>query len=204
MKVVCVVPFSLVIVGKLGLRSPFATLLRKSIAMPITAAYEVTQSSDCTTFRVADTTDYGAPETQAEMTNRVLQLYTADGELYEAIDFNYDDFPDDEIDIENLTKDYAFTIVMTITPATPVEGSVYVASDIVALVCFSKVAFFERQNRMVMEPSLINNDGFLRQSMQVLIDIEAAKNAEADDDILGAQNALDRIQFITENDALGC
>lgn len=171
--------------------------------MPITASFSVSQSSDCTTFLLADTTDYGSPETQAEMTTRVLQLYTADGELYETVDFNYDDFPDDEITISNLTKDYAFTVVMTITPDTPVTGSVYVYSDIIALVCFSKVAFFERQNKMVMEPALINNDGYLRLSMQMLIDIEAAKNAEADDDILGAQNALDRIQFITENDALG-
>jgi hypothetical protein len=91
---------------------------------------------------------------------------------------------------------------MEITPTTPVVGSVYTASKVVALVCYSKVAFFERQNKMVVEPSLLNNTEYLKDSMKIVLDIEAAKNAEADTDVLNAQNAIDRIKFITDNDAI--
>jgi len=38
--------------------------------------------------------------------------------------------------------------------------------------------------------------------MKIVIDIEAAKNAEADNDILSSQHAIDRIKFITDNDAI--
>jgi hypothetical protein len=64
------------------------------------------------------------------------------------------------------------------------------------------VALFERVNKMTIEPALVNNNDFLRDSMKIVIDIEAAKNAETDNDILNSQNAIDRIKFITDNDAI--
>jgi hypothetical protein len=169
--------------------------------MPITAAFTATQSADCTTFQITDTTNYAAPETRAVMMSRYLYIYTSDGSIYRTINFSYVDFQDDVISIDGLDKDYAFTINMEITPSNPVTGSVYSFSRVVTLVCFSKVALFERVNLMTIEPALINNNDFLRDSMKIVIDIEAAKNAEADSDILGSQNALDRIKFITDNDA---
>ena len=91
---------------------------------------------------------------------------------------------------------------MEITPASVVVGSVYTASKVVALTCYSKVAFFERQNKMVIEPSLLVSTEYLKDSMRILLDIEAANNAAVDTDVLNAQNAIDRIKFITDNDGL--
>jgi hypothetical protein len=161
--------------------------------MPITASFTASQSSDCTTFQITDTTNYSAPETKAAMTSRYLYMYNADGTLYRTVDFSYGAYPSDVITITGLDKDYAFTVNMEITPTTPVVGSVYTDS---------KVAFFERQNKMVVEPSLLNNTEYLKDSMKIVLDIEAAKNAEADTDVLNAQNAIDRIKFITDNDAV--
>jgi hypothetical protein len=169
--------------------------------MPITAAFTATQSADCTTFQITDTTNYASPETKGVMTSRYLYIYTADGTLYKTVNFAYIDYPSDVITITGLDKDYAFTVNIEITPTTPVTGSVYSASRVVTLVCYSKVALFERINKMTIEPALVNNNDYLRDSMKIVIDIEAAKNAEADSDILGSQNALDRIKFITDNDA---
>jgi hypothetical protein len=169
--------------------------------MPITAAFTASQSADCTTFQITDTTNYSAPETKAAMTSRYLYLYKADGSLYKSINFSYVTYPTDIITITDVDKDYAFTVSLEITPATPVVGSVYSLSKVVTLVCYSKVSLFERVNKMTIEPSLVNNNDFLRDSMKIVIDIEAAKNAEADNDILGSQNAIDRIKFITDNDA---
>jgi hypothetical protein len=64
------------------------------------------------------------------------------------------------------------------------------------------VAFFERQNKMVIEPSLLVSTEYLKDSMRILLDIEAANNAAVDTDVLNAQNAIDRIKFITDNDGL--
>jgi hypothetical protein len=64
------------------------------------------------------------------------------------------------------------------------------------------VAFFERQNKMVIEPSLLVSKEYLKDSMRILLDIEAANNAAVDTDVLNAQNAIDRIKFITDNDGL--
>lgn len=169
--------------------------------MPITASFSVSQTSDCTKFKVTDTTNYSAPETKLAMTNRVLTIYKSDGSVYLSnVDFNYTTFNTDEIEIEDIDKDYAFTIVMTITPAAPVSGSTYTASDVAVLTCFSKSVHFERQKRMAIEPSLLNNASYLKTGMKIIMDIEAARNAEADDDILSAQDALDRIKFISDND----
>lgn len=170
--------------------------------MPITASFTASQSSDCTTFQVTDTTNYSAPETKAAMTNRYLYLYNADGTLYKTVNFAYATYPSDVVTITAIDKDYAFTINMEITPASPVVGSVYAASKVVALTCYSKVAFFERQNKMVIEPSLLNNTDYLKDSMKIVLDIEAANNAAADTDVLNSQNAIDRIKFITDNDGL--
>lgn len=170
--------------------------------MPITASFTASQSSDCSTFQITDTTNYAAPETKAAMTSRYLYLYNADGTLYKTVDFAYGTYPSDVVTITGIDKDYAFTVNMVITPASPVSGSVYTASKVVTLVCYSKVAFFERQNKMVIEPSLLNNTEYLKDSMKIILDIEAAKNAEADTDVLNSQNAIDRIKFITDNDAL--
>lgn len=170
--------------------------------MPITASFTASQSSDCSTFQITDTTNYSAPETKAAMTSRYLYLYNADGTLYRTINFAYATYPSDVVTITGIDKDYAFTVNMEITPASPVVGSVYTASKVVALVCYSKVAFFERQNKMVVEPSLLNNTEYLKDSMKIVLGIEAAKNAEADTDVLNSQNAIDRIKFITDNDAL--
>jgi hypothetical protein len=170
--------------------------------MPITASFTASQSSDCTTFQITDTTNYSAPETKAAMTNRYLYLYNADGTLYRTINFAYATYPTDIIAITGIDKDYAFKINMEITPAAPVNGSVYTASKVVSLTCYSKVAFFERQNKMVIEPSLLNNTEYLKDSMKILLDIEAANNAAVDTDVLNAQNAIDRIKFITDNDGL--
>jgi hypothetical protein len=54
---------------------------------------------------------------------------------------------------------------------------------------------------MVIEPSLVNNSDYLKGSMRILLDIEAANNSAADSDILKAQSALDRIKYITDNDS---
>lgn len=169
--------------------------------MPITAAFTATQSADCTSFQITDTTNYAAPEVKGVMTSRYLYIYKSDGSLYRTINFAYATYPTDIVTITGLDQDYAFTISLEITPTTPVVGSVYSLSKVVTLVCYSKVALFERVNNMTIEPALVNNNDFLRDSMKIVIDIEAAKNAEADNDILGSQNAIDRIKFITDNDA---
>lgn len=170
--------------------------------MPITASFTASQSSDCSTFQITDTTNYADPEEKVDMASRYLYLYKSDGTLYDTIDFSYGEYPSDVITIEGIDKDYAFTVNMEIGTEEPVVGSVYTASKVVALVCYSKVAFFERQNKMVIEPSLLNNTEYLKDSMKIVLDIEAAKNAEADTDVLNAQNAIDRIKFITDNDAV--
>ena len=170
--------------------------------MPITAAFTASQSADCTTFQITDTTNYAAPETKAAMTSRYLYLYKSDGSLYKSINFSYITYPTDVITITDIDQDYAFTVSLEITPASPVVGSVYSLSKVVTLVCYSKVALFERVNKMTIEPALVNNNDYLRESMKIVIDIEAAKNAEADNDILGSQHAIDRIKFITDNDAI--
>lgn len=170
--------------------------------MPITASFTASQSSTCSTFQITDTTNYSAPETKAAMTSRYLYIYKADGSLYKTVNFSYATYTTDIITITDIDQDYGFTVNMEITPASPVVGSVYTASRVVALVCYSKVAFFERQNKMVIEPSLLNNTEYLKDSMKIVLDIEAAKNAEADTDVLNAQNAIDRIKFITDNDAV--
>jgi hypothetical protein len=121
--------------------------------------------------------------------------------LFKTINFSYSEYPSDVVAIEDIDKDYAFTINMEITPNTPVEGSVYAKSSVASLTCYSKVAFFERQNKMVIEPSLVNNSDYLKGSMRILLDIEAANNSAADSDILNAQSALDRIKYITDNDS---
>jgi hypothetical protein len=169
--------------------------------MPITAAFTATQSADCTSFQITDTTNYAAPEVKGVMTSRYLYIYKSDGSLYKTINFAYATYPTDIVTITDVDQDYAFTVLLEITPTTPVVGSIYSLSKVVTLVCYSKVALFERVNKMTIEPALVNNNDFLRDSMKIIIDIEAAKNSEADNDILSSQNAIDRIKFITDNDA---
>jgi hypothetical protein len=135
------------------------------------------------------------------MTSRYLYIYKSDGSLYKTINFDYVTYPTDVVTVTGIDQDYAFTVVLDITPSSAVIGSIYSASAVVALVCNSKVSLFERINKMTIEPGLINNNDYLRDSMKIIVDIEAAKNAEADVDILSAQNAIDRIKFITDNDA---
>lgn len=174
--------------------------------MAIAASFSVSQGTDKTKFSIQDTTPYSGEETKEAFTSRSLIIYKADGTVYrqpgqsaDTIDFNFNDYPDDTIEITGLDLDYAFRILLTIVPIVTISGSLYTATVKAALTGYTMSAFFERMHRQSLYPRMEKNDSYNADTHRILMNSEHAVKAAAADDISAAQQALDRARRIIKN-----
>jgi hypothetical protein len=171
--------------------------------MAIAASFTVSQGADKTKFSIQDTTPYSGEELKESFTSRSLILYKADGTVFrqpgqttDEIDFNFNDYPTDVIEITGLDQDYAFRILLTIVPVVTQSGSLYTATVKTALNGYTMSAFFERMHRQSLYPRMEKNDSYNADTHRILMNAEHAVKAAAADDISAAQQSLDRARRI--------
>lgn len=167
--------------------------------MAISAAITTTQGADKTTFTINDVTPYAGGDSKSNFSARTLIIYKNTGAVYrqpgqvvDTIDFSYGTYPGDSITITGLDKDYAFTIIMTITPIVPVSGSIYTVTVKTALTGYTISAERERWKKSADDPRLEKNQDYLSDTFRLLVERDNAVVAAAANDITSAQLALDR------------
>lgn len=171
--------------------------------MSITAKFVVSQGADKTKFLLSDATPYDNAEPRAGFTGRQLIIYKSDGSAYrlpgattDTINFSYGTYPDDEIEITGLEKDQAFSIIMTLTPASPVPGSIYSTTSKFALTGYVTAALLDRMKRQSLQPRLEHNEAFVMDTHRLMLESDNAKKAAAAGDIASAQLSLNRAAYI--------
>jgi hypothetical protein len=164
--------------------------------MAISAAITAVQSSDKTAFLITDTTPYAGLDSQANFSARTIVIYTSDGTIYDTLDFSFASYPDDEIEVTDLDKDYAFSIVMTLTPIAAQSGSVYSIALKKAFSGYAMTALRERMRKCVEQERYEKSRDFITDTFVISLSIEAADAAIADNDLESAQLALTRAKKI--------
>ena len=159
--------------------------------MALTAATQISQGSNCTQFTVTDTSNYGGSDPKGNISSRILTVFKDDGTVFTTINFSYALYPTDSVTISGLDKDYAFNVVMTLTPIVVQSGSVYVANNDFSLKCYTMSNFLQRMKLASLQPYYERNKNFTTDTFNILMDADVAVAAAATGDIASGQILLD-------------
>ena len=171
--------------------------------MPYNANFSVTQSIDCATITITDTSSNPSGEV---ITGRKLYLQKADGTYIAPSGQDYYDFspilfPSNAITIP-LSQDFALAIRMAVTPATVVSGSVYSVVNDYSFACNLESFRLARISDMASVPSIVNDENFRGSLYNLSLEIDNAGLAIGVGDIQSSQAAIDRGYNLVNNQNL--
>jgi hypothetical protein len=173
--------------------------------MPITAAITVSQAASPASFTVTDTTINQGSETY---TNRTLTVLDSENNplpgYTNPIPFGFDNYPDGIISLTGLTQDLALTVSMTLTPTVVVVGSVYTATNQVALNRYLEQGLYNIQAARFLSTDLVGIADVQAQlsSIDILIEQVNSQTSVLYGSLVAAQEALDRGQNVINNQVL--
>lgn len=169
--------------------------------MAINASISISQGVSADQFIVTDTTNLGSEA----ITARTLVIYKADGSIYrkpgqttDALNFSPATYPSNQIVIDGLDKDYAFSVVMTLTPSIVVSGSVYTVTTKFALVGYTMTAFYKRMQKINTNIRNQYSMTFVHDTAMQRLQAIVAVKAAAANNIERAQIALDKAKRIND------
>jgi hypothetical protein len=173
--------------------------------MPITAAITVSQAASPASFTVTDTTINQGSETY---TNRTLTVLDSENNplpgYTNPIPFSFVNYPTGVISLTGLTQDMALTVSMTLTPTVVVVGSVYTATNQVALNRYLEQGLYNIQAARFLSTDLVGIADVQAQlsSMDILIEQVNSQTSVLYGSLVAAQEALDRGQNVINNQVL--
>jgi hypothetical protein len=173
--------------------------------MPITAAITVSQAASPASFTVTDTTANQGSETY---TNRTLTVLDSENNplpgYTNPIPFSFVNYPTGVISLTGLTQDMALTVSMTLTPTVVVVGSVYTATNQVALNRYLEQGLYNIQAARFLSTDLVGIADVQAQlsSMDILIEQVNSQTSVLYGSLVAAQEALDRGQNVINNQVL--
>ena len=171
--------------------------------MPYNANFSVTQSIDCATITITDTSSNPSGEV---LTSRKLYLQKADGTYIAPSGQDYYNFstilfPSNTIAIP-LAQDFALAIRMVVTTATVVSGSIYSVVNDYAFACNLESFRLARISDMASVPSIVNDENFRGSLYNLSLEIDNAGLAISVGDIQSSQAAIDRGYNLVNNQNL--
>ena len=173
--------------------------------MPITATISVSQAASPASFTVTDTTANQGSETY---TNRTLTVLDSENNplpgYTNPIPFSFVNYPTGVISLTGLTQDLALTVSMTLTPTVVVVGSVYTATNQVALNRYLEQGLYNIQAARFLSTDLVGIADVQAQlsSMDILIEQVNSQTSVLYGSLVAAQEALDRGQNVINNQVL--
>jgi hypothetical protein len=171
----------------------------------ITASITVSQAASPASFTVTDTTANQGSETY---TNRTLTVLDSENNplpgYTNPIPFGFDNYPDGIISLTGLTQDLALTVSMTLTPTVVVVGSVYTATNQVALNRYLEQGLYNIQAARFLSTDLVGIADVQAQlsSIDILIEQVNSQTSVLYGSLVAAQEALDRGQNVINNQVL--
>jgi hypothetical protein len=173
--------------------------------MPITATIAISQAASPASFTVTDTTANQGSETY---TNRTLTVLDSENNplpgYSNPIPFSFANYPTGVISLTGLTQDLALTVSMTLTPTVVVVGSVYTATNQVALNRYLEQGLYNIQASRFLSTDLVGLADVQAQlsSMDILIEQVNSQTSVLYGSLVAAQEALDRGQNVINNQVL--
>jgi hypothetical protein len=164
--------------------------------MPYNANFSVTQSIDCATITITDTSSNPSGEA---LTSRKLYLQKADGTYIAPSGQDYYTFVSSSLTIP-LPQDFALDIVFQAIPAVVTSGSVYIKEIMQALVCNLKQFQLGKVKTVSATPSILNDQNFQSSLFELNTEINSALLAVSEGlDIQSSQGAIDRGYYLIAN-----
>lgn len=173
--------------------------------MAVTASISISQGSDPSKVII---TDDSTNESEETYTARTLTILDSSGAALTGyanpIDFDFADYPDDVFTVEGLTTDKALSITLTLTPTTPVIGSVYTSTEEAATNRFLQQGLYNIQEARFVNDTLKGHADKDAQSnsIDLIIEMNNSQTAVQYSSLVGAQHALDRGQTVIDNQIL--
>jgi hypothetical protein len=120
------------------------------------------------------------------------------------IPFSFANYPTGVISLTGLTQDLALTVSMTLTPTVVVVGSVYTATNQVALNRYLEQGLYNIQASRFLSTDLVGLADVQAQlsSMDILIEQVNSQTSVLYGSLVAAQEALDRGQNVINNQVL--
>lgn len=173
--------------------------------MSFTASFTITRSNEALNAATyTDTSVYGS-EAKNTFSDRRLYLYRGDGTLIgpsagvDYWDFNYTDYPDDEITIDTLTEDAALSVVMVCTSIDPQPSSVYTATLVHLYTDYIQQFKYGLIKRMAAERKLENDVVFMSNLYIMQAYLNSAAKAVTYYDAYAAQQCIDNATYLITN-----
>lgn len=165
--------------------------------MAIKASIKITQHSK-DSFFISDETNYDSLEPKISFTSRKIAIYNSKGDIFRqpnqvADEIDWDVSDNSPLEIEGIDKDYAFRVIMILTPSVPVEGSIYDAKSEFALRGYGEDMMFNRFKKMAVNSRNEENPMFIKDTMYMRLNIDAAVEAAKRGDLHDAQKCLTRV-----------
>jgi len=176
--------------------------------MSFAASISYVPLADPTQFQLIDPSPYSGGDSKTNFSNRTLTILQSDNTPLTGypnpIAFPIGGGNPDVITISGLTQDVALTIVMTLTPITPVGGSIYTAEADIATNRFLQQGLYNIQVQRLTDtlPSTRMDKVYRKSSIDLLIEMSNSQVAVLYANYTGAQDALDRGTQIILNTTL--
>ena len=161
--------------------------------MAITAAFTITQGDDPSKATITDTTNYSGGELVANMTSRTVTVVKSDGTTLATKTFTGNELT---VELTDLATDYAIKATLVLVSNAADVASVYEAEVYKSLNGYAMAGFYDRHKRMSVQQRLESNRAYTNDTFNLLMEVDAAVNAETLEDIVGAQLCLDRANKI--------
>jgi len=177
--------------------------------MAFVANYTVAQGLDCSSVVITDTSSYSS-EAKSTFSYRRLYLYKADGTTIKFpsnstttyINFSFASYPTDQITITGIDQDYGLRVVMELSSNSPVSGSIYTKSSVVALTCYTNTALYNVAQIAAINPDRVSDPVFYDSWSELQTEKDAAVVAATYGDQLSADSALKRAKNIINQSTL--
>lgn len=172
--------------------------------MAFTGTFEVTQTSDITSFVVTDTSSYSS-EGQGTFSGRRIYVYKIDGTTLvpSGTTTSYIDFPFSDGSSKTITgvlnTDYCLLINVLWLSNSPQPGSTYTAQDIVPFVNYLKQFRGGQVSNLSDNPSILNDTNWYNDLFKLQAEINNAEEAGSDGQQYSSQAAISRGIYLIQN-----
>jgi hypothetical protein len=166
--------------------------------MAFFGVFVVTQTSDITSFTITDTSNYGSEGT-GTFSGRTIAIYKVDGTLL-VPEISFPFSAGNSYTVPGaLLDDYSLSIVFNWLSLSPQPGSTYTETLVTTFLNYTKQFLYEKVQDIAAQSNVLNDTGYYESLNKVQTEVDNAVNATTYSDQFNAQSAIDRANYIIQN-----
>ena len=172
--------------------------------MAFTGSFEVSQTSDITSFVVTDTSSYSS-EGQGTFSGRRIYVYQVDGTTLvpAGTSTTYIDFPFSDGASKTITgvlnTDYSLLVNVVWLSNSPQPGSTYTAQSIETFLNYLYAFYAGQISTLSDNPAILQDTEWYNSLFKLIVEISNAEQSTTDGQQFSAQAAINRALYLKNN-----